>query len=642
MALEIPCPQCGERLKLPDRKLLGRKARCGRCGHQFVLEASAARPRQKRSSKSAENGNDAPIELRELAAKRPGSDVLRRSDELTREMTPAGAIPRSSSRGVPEEDFPDLGALDQLGDDDSEHDIAATQVHRTSGRGDWYVIGVTLLSLLVIGGLAALLLSSGPETSTSAKGKSKATARTDAGHASTAKAPGGAPPSPTHGAPITLKLVPMGARVLLHLRPAELWKPGGAGDEFRACLGPLGVWIDSQLRARCLMEPSRIAEVLIALIPVSRDEFEAAVVVRTVQPAKRSDLIAAFGGELIEKPIPHYVRDKQVCVIQDARTFAIAPQDLADNLLEAVISDTPASEGIQALLGRTDRDRHLTLLAELEDVRTAAEAMPLSNGQGLLNAIVEFLGDDVETVCWSLHLGDPEQDRDLFTEVILRNRGTRSPPHLRDDLSQKLARLPADVLNLVYRTHPAKIGEKKIVGRLPIMTKILEQSAWFDVSSRAVTFRAELPERAGPNLALGTLLTWNQTTLPGFGTGPSSKPADQPAAAAAAVASGTIAERLQKKIDVEFRDDFLYVAVNYIGDEIGVQFKLDGPGMKRVGVTQNEKQKFTMEGTPAVAVLDRILTPRKLVLIVDEQNRRATITSTEEAEDKKLVPFSLK
>src|SRR5580704_10295096 len=34
--LEFPCPQCGKTLKLPDRSMLGRKCRCGKCGHKFI------------------------------------------------------------------------------------------------------------------------------------------------------------------------------------------------------------------------------------------------------------------------------------------------------------------------------------------------------------------------------------------------------------------------------------------------------------------------------------------------------------------------------------------------------------------------------------------------------------------------------
>src|SRR5437660_5224194 len=37
-ALDIPCPKCGRLLRLPDRALLGRKGRCAKCGHRFILQ----------------------------------------------------------------------------------------------------------------------------------------------------------------------------------------------------------------------------------------------------------------------------------------------------------------------------------------------------------------------------------------------------------------------------------------------------------------------------------------------------------------------------------------------------------------------------------------------------------------------------
>lgn len=36
-SMQIPCPECGSILKLPDRSLLGKKGRCPSCRHTFVL-----------------------------------------------------------------------------------------------------------------------------------------------------------------------------------------------------------------------------------------------------------------------------------------------------------------------------------------------------------------------------------------------------------------------------------------------------------------------------------------------------------------------------------------------------------------------------------------------------------------------------
>src|SRR5579871_1745392 len=39
--IQIPCPKCGSELKLRDRNLLGRKGKCPKCAHTFVLEEPA-------------------------------------------------------------------------------------------------------------------------------------------------------------------------------------------------------------------------------------------------------------------------------------------------------------------------------------------------------------------------------------------------------------------------------------------------------------------------------------------------------------------------------------------------------------------------------------------------------------------------
>src|SRR5262249_35512440 len=41
-AFDIPCPECGRLLRIPDRSMLGRKARCGKCQHKFILQEPAA------------------------------------------------------------------------------------------------------------------------------------------------------------------------------------------------------------------------------------------------------------------------------------------------------------------------------------------------------------------------------------------------------------------------------------------------------------------------------------------------------------------------------------------------------------------------------------------------------------------------
>jgi hypothetical protein len=425
-----------------------------------------------------------------------------------------------------------------------------------------------------------------------------------------------------------------------------LWQPGGSAEEFRACLGPLGVWLENTIKARCLLEPAEIDEVLFALIPISREAFDVAVVVRSRHDLKRSALIDKFDGELKDKPIAHYVGKERAWLVFDNRTFANAPRSLANELAESADSPSVTSDGIQAVLSMTDRKRNFKIVCDLEDLRLGINTLVPEKARNLLEGIVDFFGDDVESLCWCLDLGDIEGGDGLRSEVFVRNKLSRTTPKLQADLQQRLARLPAEILELVYMTHAKKIGEKKVIGRFPIMAKIVERSTRFDTAHRLVSMKVELPERAGPNLALGMLLTWNQTTLPDFGT--SAKTASPAVAAAQANLPEKIADRLKKKITVEFRREFMYKALEAIGEETGVQFKLDGPGMREVGLTQNIYQTFAMEDVPATAVLHKIVIEgsmdkgkNQLVLIVDENSKTATITSVPTAEKRNLKAFPL-
>lgn len=650
-ALEIPCPQCGRMLKLPDRSMLGRKGRCGKCGHKFIMSEPA------------------PPVFAEAAPTSPGNMQFEYADDLP-DPEADKTLMGISVRYIPEErgqqspiptavraNVPPSPPVDDLQLPEMLHDpvdepqinaVARVREQRKKARRNQMLWGGAALALVAIAAGVYFGISRNQPKKGLAKNSSARPSRThsdaDADESDeSGQAAGSAKDKP--GDPITLALVPEGARILIHLRPADLWQSGGSAEEVRACLGPLGEWLESTIKTRCLLPPADVDEVLFALIPISRDTFDAAVVVRSKKDLKRSELIDKFDGELVDKPREHYVGKERAWLVFDNRTFASAPKNMAQSLAESAETPSVTSDGIQAVLSMTDRRRHFTFVCDLQDVRLGVNTLVPENARKLLEGVVDFFGDDVESLAWCLNLGDAEGANDLRSEVFVRNKLSRSPPKLQADLKQKLSQLPAEILELVYKTHPKKIGEKKVIGRFPIMTKIVERSTKFDTAHRLVSMKVELPERAGPNLALGTLLTWNQTTLPDFGA---SAKTEAPVVAAKANLPDKIADRLKKKITVEFRREFMYKAIEAVSEETGVPIKLDGPGFKEVGLTQNIYQSFAMEDVPATAVLHKIVIEgslkngkNELVLIVDEDSKTATITSVPTAELKKLKPFPL-
>ena len=568
-------------------------------------------------------------------------------------VAPPPPVPAAPPPSLPS--LAEISSLtDAVGDSHGDHDVenlSRVRKKRQQAKRKRLIMGA-------VGGVVALAVAVGVYASlskptnkvakkgggTAAKSKAAAVDESDEEDGTTSAGQAEKP-----GEQIALNLVPDGARIIIHLRPADLWQAEESAEEFRACLGPLGVWIEGVIKERCLMEPANVEEALFALIPKSRDEFEVAVVVHSKNELKRSELISKFDGELVDQPKPHYVGKERAWIIGGSRTFASAPAtppEMVQSMVESTKTPSATSDGVQALLSMTDRKRHFTLVCDLEDVRLGTKTLAPENAQKFLEGIVDFFGDDVDAVCWSLQLGDATGANNLKSQVLVRNKNTRAAAKLQGDLKKKLAQLPAEVLEIVKLTQPRKIGEKKVIGRYPIMTKMVEQSTRFETGHRLVSMKVELPERAGPNLALGTLLTWNQTTLPGYGSGP----AAPVVVAAKPNLPEKVADRLKKKITVDFRREFMYKAMEFISDEIGVTIKLDGPGMKDVGVTQNEYQVFAMEDVPATVVLQKILVENtknkefpngKLALIVDENAKTATITGVNFAKQKNQTPFPL-
>ena len=125
------------------------------------------------------------------------------------------------------------------------------------------------------------------------------------------------------------------------------------------------------------------------------------------------------------------------------------------------------------------------------------------------------------------------------------------------------------------------------------------------------------PSRTGQftNLSLGTWLVLqlqsaSERAMDNAGTNPNGGPSGLPK---------SVAERLLTQVDVNFRRTPLSEAFGSIGEDIGVNFKVDGGELKIAGYTKNMPQTFRLLQVPATEALRTILKPYpKMVLVVDE------------------------
>ncbi|MBS0265010.1 MAG: hypothetical protein JSS02_23960, partial [Planctomycetes bacterium] len=463
--IEIPCPQCGRKLKLPDESFLGRKGRCGKCRHSFILQRPVFAPENRGTGQKSSSASP-PLEFAEAPADFHDDEepLMGVAVRVVPDATPPAEAAETAALLGETSPFMshNVSAFSEYFADEMHQELAETSdnsadlMHarklrdREKQKRQRRISAIVAAAIILVAAGVGVYIGStrgkAKSGETSRKGKTTesrsraADEETEDAEPEVVGKKSGKPNKP--GEPLTLNLIPDGARIVIHLRPAELWSGDDSAEEFRACLGPLGVWLEQTIRERCLMEPASVEEATFALIPKSREAFDVAVVVRSKKELKRSDLITKFDAELVDKPKAHYIGKSLAWYIGDNRTFASAPASMAQSLVESVDNPSATSDGVQALLSMTDRRKHFTLVCDLEDVRLGVKTLAPDNAQKFLESIVDFFGDDVDAICWSLQLGDQSGGNPLQSEVLVRNRLSRTPAKLRGDLEKKLAQLP--------------------------------------------------------------------------------------------------------------------------------------------------------------------------------------------------------
>jgi hypothetical protein len=490
-----------------------------------------------------------------------------------------------------------------------------------------------------------------------------ARAQPSTGQQHQASSPGSSTSNSLSG-PIRLLLAPAGVRMIVHLRPAELWddaersankshaaatgtslrtgpesteskNAASRGEELRRCLGPLSAWTERQIVDWCLFPPSQIDEVLFSFVLRSPGEPpDVAAMVRLKEATTISEIGKRFGGQPREqKTLAICIKGERALVIRDGRTFAVGPQAAAQEMADANEQPNPTDESIEELLKQTDRSREITFVFRPDDLDRFRESLFPPSLQNVAHRVAGWLDPEAtEGAVVSFHLADPFRIR-----LALRNRLVTSVHHLEADVQQRLDRLPTGILGDIEHLNPRTSGRRKLLGRFPAMWKAVALGAESTTQARLVTFESVLPERAAPNLSLGTYLALTETPAATSGSksgrGRQAGPGEQ---------SKTIGQRLTTKIDVDFRRTPLSEAFNSIGEDIGVTFKIDGGALKIAGYTKNMPQTLRLSGVPAIEALGKIAKPyAKMALIIDEPRQIVVVTTREAAEATGQKPLVL-
>jgi hypothetical protein len=670
-AVLVVCPHCGKELKLRDQSKLNHKGKCPACARPFILrEAVQEEVSLELAEESIPVGTAA-----QWVPNEPAVAPLRTRPEIAPRSPEAARMPPPS--GVPTVSTAPLAPLAGLDAGDGGIQRLKELRRRNAQRRNLAILFGGLTALAVAGAVWGLSTYWKPAETVDphAVAIAPTPAPTTTVTPTPATVPGAAAPPgagalpsvipgsnegtviipyqdvatltqrrqnaelvetlwPRRGDPVQLQMIPSGMNFVIHLRPALLWSDEPQWQEFRYSLTEdVTNWIAARLKEVCRREPKQIEECVIALrLGAIGTEPQVAAAVSFVREEKLSDLIEEFRGLRLSEEGPRIlISSPYAYLIRDTRSVAIAPEQDAAELAEVVnTANTNSSEGVYQLLNLTDRQRVLTVVFEVDDVKRHEGWLFSDRTRATFQRVLNWFGDDVETVAWSVDLhGDS-----FASELMLRPRSVSNSSRVAAEFLQKLEFLPRELQSMCVRMRPATQGYRALIGRFPAMLEAYRQATIPTLETRHVRLTTVLPRKAAPNLALGTLLTWDQAMQTDFTTA-----APPTVVAAANPQAGNLPEkiedRLKRTLEGEFNQPF-QDAVAYIASETQVQIDIDGNALKDAGFTKNMPIKLSLGRVSGLEAFKQIIlsercrppTPdKRICIVIDEANRRVLVST---------------
>ncbi|MFH5804933.1 hypothetical protein [Alienimonas sp. DA493] len=604
----LPCPKCGSILKLRDRRVLGKVGKCPSCGHKFKLEEPEPIVELELDDGPAGVTFD-PAEASPAPAEKPAAPA-------------AGAAADGAA--------PLLAAAEPEGS-------VLKQRRRSKKRNRTPEIVVGVLSALGLGALAyfgsqALNDAGDAPRQASAEVQEERAAqrvRETSGFEATAGAASALPAGDRAAEPITLRAMPAGVSMLVHLRPAELWGPQWQAT--RDATGPLAPWAAAALEDLTGYPPQALEECTVGWVMGPRGSVpKPAAVFTFLDPPKRSELVLNLPGTLTEQyAVPMQIdsaRQRAIVVLNDPDDraappigMAVAPAEYAPDLDPTSALTAPAVEG---LLPATDRTAPLTALFQPLDLNIHRDTLFPEAVRPTVDAIHDAFGGWTEAV--ALGFGPAGNGQDVAVTLAVRGTTDDVASTLGRTAATELESLPEQLLGYVRTLAPATVGRQRLVGRLPAMLAATINGRVGGAEGRVYRAAVRLPSAAGPNLALASLLTWE--------AGLSGQRAAPTTVAAAPEDDATLAEKLDRLVEVDFRRKPMQEAFQFIGEEANFPIELDGNAIRDGGMTQNMTQTFALGKAPAKQAIARIMENHpKLAVVADAPQPGTLLVTTHKA-----------
>jgi serine/threonine protein kinase len=403
--------------------------------------------------------------------------------------------------------------------------------------------------------------------------------------------------SPTHGGPLELKYIGLGAQAALILRPAELLADT-QGAKIVTSLGPAGKAFIQTVESAIGMPLADAQQLTIALYPNGDLPPRASYVVRlksetpeatlaknwkNVSPSKTRDGKKLYAGEANAYYIP---------VAEKGRVFAAGAIETIQEVAELDGKEPTLVVPLVKLLRSADIDRHVTFVCEPRLLFGDGRKLFAGASEKLREPLSRFLGDDTQAVSTSLHLAD---DR-LFLELRAIGRLEAKPDALAQSLQSRVANLPKQIDDFLLDTDVTR-HSKKLLNRFPQMLRELVAYLRADADHDEAILRCYLPAAAAHNFARAAELALHE------GSGAASPVAQAPTEPPAT----TLAAKLDKKITLAFPRDTLERSIELWATETGIKAVILGNDLQLDGITKNQSFGLDEKDQPALAVLGQIL-----------------------------------
>ncbi len=401
--------------------------------------------------------------------------------------------------------------------------------------------------------------------------------------------------SPTAGTPISLRYVPLGTQLLLHVRVADLLSHS-EGEKVIAALGPWGLQALGAIEALIGARADEIETCLLCLHPNKSGELGVTLRCELVE-AWEENLGERFPGSKQSNygNQPLFALEKRswfLPVSEEGKTIVACPLADAEELIESGSERPPLARDLERLVRQSDQQRDVTLLFPTKFFRTSGRELLQGSADQLQAALHELVAEDAAAVLLSANWGE-----DFFLElqstVALRKR----PHPFGLAVKRRIAESPAAFTKAVLSDPLPAYGEK-IMARLPAMLReVSEYTRSGEVEGISV-MRCYLPLSAGHNLLMAAELTLNTRIPAGQTLASQASPVAQPT---------TLAAKLRQTTTLSFPKESLERALEMLSEDLNISIELRGSDLQLEGITKNQSLGVDFQDRPAEEILLAVL-----------------------------------